>query len=417
MISKLKIFERILNFLLIFLIPTQLALHFWPSFAFIFGIRIDYLAPAIYLTDILFLLLVIPWAFKLRRKIAKDFGKHKYLLALLLMICFINLIFSQSFYVSAIKWVKVFELLVFGYYVAERKDVFTVKDVAKTIFFSLLFFCFVGLLQLFNGRTSGNIFYLIGERSFSIYTPGIALVNMFGRNLLRVYSTFPHPNSLAGFLGASIIYFLFNLNLKNKLIKFFGLTIIFLTFMFTFSLSAHIGLSICLPFYFLLRKNIYRKKIFSLLLLLLFLASLGLSLFARPLLSSRVSFSQSFSQRLELANISGRIFSRNWITGSGLNTFIITGTAFSGRENGVWLLQPVHNLYLLIFSESGVLGIALVCLLVMSVFIRCIKTKNKWGILIMIFVLVTSLFDHYWFTIQQNLLLLALITGLSFREK
>ena len=50
--------ERYLVNLFVFLIPTQLALHFWLPGSFVFGIRVDYLAPSIYLTDILFVLIV-----------------------------------------------------------------------------------------------------------------------------------------------------------------------------------------------------------------------------------------------------------------------------------------------------------------------------------------------------------------------
>ena len=33
-------------------IPTQLGLHFWPEWSKVAGIRVDYLSPVLYLTDI-----------------------------------------------------------------------------------------------------------------------------------------------------------------------------------------------------------------------------------------------------------------------------------------------------------------------------------------------------------------------------
>ena len=53
--------ENFILYLLIFLFPTQLALHFWPTEAFVFGIRVDFLAPAIYLSDLLVAMLLISW--------------------------------------------------------------------------------------------------------------------------------------------------------------------------------------------------------------------------------------------------------------------------------------------------------------------------------------------------------------------
>lgn len=417
MISKSKLLDKYLNLLLIFLFPAQLALHFWPGSAFIFGIRVDYLSPAIYLTDVLFVLLFVLWFIKTRTKVTTDLKKNRYFLAIFLLFLILNLVVSQSFPVSLFKWLKIIEFIALGYYFKERRDIFTISNIASTIFYSLLFFSFIGLLQYINGKTSGNLFYLLGERSFSIFTPGIALVNILGRNFLRVYSTFPHPNSFAGFLGVSIIFLTLNRFTKNSLIKIVGLAIMFLTFVLTFSLSAYIGIAVCLCFYLLFRKFIFRKTIYNLLLIFVLLASLYLSFFSRPMLNSKVDFSQSVGQRLELANISGKIFSENWLTGTGLNTFIIKEISFAASEKGVWILQPVHNIYLLIFTETGISGIILLCFLLSRLFTKHIYSKNIWGFLIIVFVLVTGLFDHYWFTIQQNMLLLSLFSGISFREK
>jgi hypothetical protein len=44
---------------LLLLLPTQLGLHFWPQWASVFGMRVDYLSPTIYLTDIIIFLLAI----------------------------------------------------------------------------------------------------------------------------------------------------------------------------------------------------------------------------------------------------------------------------------------------------------------------------------------------------------------------
>src|SRR5687767_12118252 len=40
-------------------LPTQLGIHFWPDFSSIFGIRVDYLSPTIYLTDLLVFFLIL----------------------------------------------------------------------------------------------------------------------------------------------------------------------------------------------------------------------------------------------------------------------------------------------------------------------------------------------------------------------
>lgn len=417
MISKLKVFEKYLNLLLVFLIPTQFALHFWPEFSLVFGIRVDYLSPTIYLTDVLFAFLFIPWLSKNYKLVFRNISKNKFLISFLTTVIILDLFFTSSFYVSLTKWIKIVELVFFGMYIKERGDVFNTKVVAKTLFFSLVFFSLIGLSQFIRGRTFGGIFYLLGERSFSMFTPGIALVNLLGANYLRIYSTFPHPNSLAGFIGVSAIFLFSNDFRNNVLTKRFGMLIICLAFVLTFSLSAYVGLVVVLFVYFVFGKaHIFSKKLCFVLVALSFILSFNFALFSKPVLMNKIKLSQSFKERVELAHVSGQIFSRKFLTGAGLNTFIPISANFTATGNNIWLLQPVHNVYLLIFSETGILGILLLYFFLATLFSKLSKTKNKWGILLTVFVLTTSLFDHYWFTIQQNLLLLSLFWGISFRE-
>jgi hypothetical protein len=54
----MKLHQKIF-WLLIFLLPVQLGRHFWPDFSFVLGLKIDYLAPTVYLTDLLVLLILV----------------------------------------------------------------------------------------------------------------------------------------------------------------------------------------------------------------------------------------------------------------------------------------------------------------------------------------------------------------------
>jgi hypothetical protein len=116
--------------------------------------------------------------------------------------------------------------------------------------------------------------------------------------------------------------------------------------------------------------------------------------------------SQNLSQRLDLATISGKLISQNFFLGGGLGTFIINASRVRGLANP-WLLQPVHNMFLLVFVETGLIGLLFFCFVFYKVFI-----KNP---LLFIFIIITGLTDHYWLTLQQNLLLLSILFGLSAR--
>src|SRR3989338_7356441 len=72
-------FSSFLLFLFILLLPTQLGKHFFFDFSYLSGVRVDYLAPTIYLTDILALLLLIInfksfWHFLKEKKILTLFA-------------------------------------------------------------------------------------------------------------------------------------------------------------------------------------------------------------------------------------------------------------------------------------------------------------------------------------------------------
>ena len=417
MIPTLRLLEKYLNLFLVFLFPTQLALHFWPDFAFVFGIRVDYLSPAIYLTDLLFVILLVPWLIKERRNFLRSLKYSNKFLLFFLIIFVVNLLITSVFWVSLIKWIKIIEMIFVAYYVNKRKDVFTVSRVSSTLFYSLLFFSVIGILQFFFGRTLGGTFYWLGERTFSNLTPGIANIYLFGKNFLRIYSTFPHPNALAGFVGLATIFIFFNRFVKNKLFIFIGFLLIFIVFTLTFSMSAYIAISVCVILYLVFKKKILNQKALNLLIVLTFIASFYLTIFSKPLLQSGIDFSKSFRERLVLADISREIISENWVVGTGLNTFVIKETLFGELENSVWLLQPVHNIYLLILTEAGISGVVLLFLSFYLILKSSIKLNKIWGVLSIVFILTTGLFDHYWLTIQQNMLLASLLIGLSLRKE
>ncbi len=96
--------ERLIVFALVFLLPTQLAYHFWPQSSYIYGLRVDYLAPAIYLTDVLILFLL--------PHIKKGF----YVLFPFFIFALINTIFAQLPLAALLKWLVIFKLIILGMY-------------------------------------------------------------------------------------------------------------------------------------------------------------------------------------------------------------------------------------------------------------------------------------------------------------
>jgi len=108
-VSERNIFFKktfsILFKLIIFFLPTQLGLHFWPNFAFIRGVRFDYFAPTVYFTDVLLFLLIVNFILISKKNTLINIGKTVVLVACILTV---NSIFSLSLANSLIKSLKIF---------------------------------------------------------------------------------------------------------------------------------------------------------------------------------------------------------------------------------------------------------------------------------------------------------------------
>jgi O-antigen ligase len=189
-----------------------------------------------------------------------------------------------------------------------------------------------------------------------------------------------------------------------------------LAFVLTFSLAPAASLLFVLAIFFSLRGNL---KNFSKLAkgLLFFLAVLSILL---PLLAARgmavaKQLGESYSGRAELAVAAGKMFSEKPLLGIGLNNFSLELPQKNLGQPSYWRLQPVHNIFLLSLSETGLAGF-LALFLLCYLAIKKASPKRGYALAALLFVLLTGFFDHYWLTLQQNQLLLAITLGLSFKN-
>lgn len=385
--------------LLLFFLPTQLGYHFWPQWASVYGIRVDYLSPTIFFTDILTILLLVFWLGE-RPKIL--FSKT---LVLVFAFVLVNIFLGVSWQVSLYKWLKVGELYLLAFYVCRNwKDL---KDkIYLPILLSFLLVLVVSLGQLIHQRTLGGLFYFLGERSFSVSTPGIALANVFGKMVMRPYAVFSHPNSMAGFVFVLLTILISSTKKFTKTFWTLGGILVFVSF----SQGAWFVFLVVSLFYLLeKRKDIDLRKMYLFILLFLVFSSLFLPVVSSKLLMIK-SYSQTVQQRLELSVISGKVFSGSPIFGVGLGNFI---TKIPDHWRGFsWWLQPVHNIFLLVLVEGGLVGFLTFAFLFAKP-IKCLR-KNRLYFLPLIAVGLTGFVDHYWLNLQQNQILLAIVFGLIY---
>ncbi len=397
--------------LFVFLLPTQLAYHFWPQWAFIFGIRVDYFAPAIYLTDALFLLVLILSV--ATKKITLEFKTKDFYWALLVAVfVFLNVALASSPPLALMKAARLLELFLVFLFIKRTKKINFEKDFLKPLFYSAATFSIVGVLQFLKGGTLGGPLYFLGERTFSVLTPGISLAKIFGQDFLRPYSTFAHPNSLAGYLGVVLILCFTYKKLFSKV----ALLIIAIGILLSSSLEAFLSLAATfLIFYFFKNKPKIIKKISELIFPAAILFSFAIALM--PLRKETAVFSDSLVKRVELASVSLQMVKENPLLGVGLNNFIFNLPRFSKEPAVSWFLQPVHNIYLLALSEAGAVGLFGLVFVLKRSLTASIKNKSFGIYLSLCFILLIGTMDHYFLTLQQNLLLFSLILGYSQRHE
>lgn len=411
--------------LLILLLPTQLALHFWPNWAYVYGLRVDYLSPTLYLTDILMILLFVFWAIQqfLQRGNNKRHPKDKrtYLLIATLLVVFVgaNTFFAKSPLVATYKWIKIVEFMLIGLFVARAKDFDFSSWIAKPLSFSLIAVSAIAFIQFNLQGTTGGFLYLLGERSFTAATPGIATFNLFGRELLRPYSVFPHPNVMAGFLGVGFFLLLFGLKKKQKIPFYYKLSLIVTLLTLILSISQGAWISFVLAGLVLIfskgNANIF-KRLYVLTVVAIIATSLLLPTISDKLLSSR-DYVEAVNHRLHLAKVSGSLIAESPIVGIGEGNYILGLIGSSDFPKLSWWLQPVHNIFLLTFSETGFIGLGAFVLLLLAVVNKIYLKKESVLLTALMFVILTGFFDHYWITLQQTQTLFAILVGLIFRKK
>lgn len=419
--------EKIFFYLLWFFLPSQLGRHFWPNFSHVLGLRVDYLSPTIYLTDIFIFCLFFFW---LKKKIFSQKMTPKFpptpkingwFLVLFPFLIFLlwGIFQAKNPAVGVLKLVKLGELFLFGIYLRQTiKNLSQVKLIVHLLSLGIIFEAFLAWAQFFKQGSVGGIFWWFGERTFSGGTPGIAQATLEGRLILRPYGTFPHPNVLAGFLGVTfpLIIFFGAKNFWEKILKSLslglGITTLFLTFSRTGWLTGLFTLTAAT--FFTLKKKFFVFLIWGILLFLIFWPII----FSRFTALTTTDF-ETWQKREELSEIAWTMTKTSPLFGVGLNNFLVRLPEFSSPGQ-IRFFQPAHNLYLLIASELGLVGLGLFLGFLFLTYQRLFKEKlfnhlslPRFLMISLSAILILGFFDHYFYTLQQGQLLATLIFALS----
>ncbi|MGA2911785.1 MAG: O-antigen ligase family protein [Candidatus Levyibacteriota bacterium] len=420
--------SRLFFYLLILFLPTQLGKHFWPDFSFVYGLRLDYLSPTLYFTDIFILLIFIFFLPEFFASLKKIPQKYLIVFGLFLLSLLVGLIGAKNFWAGIYGIIKFLEFSFLAYFVSQNYKSFSQKILFSCVLLSIIFESLLAFLQYFNQGSIGGIFYLFGERTFTAETPGIANASINGQLFLRSYATFSHPNVLAGFLVLAMLFLLL-VAFKNKQLRVFvwlGIILGTSALLITLGRSAIFLWFIYLIFLFglWLFEKYKKHKLNPLQVSLSILIFVGIvmililqnNFILQRFLTTNLS-DESLVQRQELITQSLNMFWKSPVLGVGINNYFNNLNFIASKEN-TFLIQPVHNVFLLALSETGLVGFCLLIFIFIKSFISVFNKKQirKYLLLAIFAIIFLGLFDHYFFTLQQGQLLLSLVLGISFAK-
>ena len=409
--------SRTLFFLIIFSLPFQVGYHFWPSFSYITGVRVDYLSPTLYLLDIL-ILLWIGTTLLLGKN--KPEIKVSMILFLFLLSLVWNIFAAKSPDVHIFGLLKLAEFGLFGFLVAANFHKDDIPIFVRTLALSAIISSSLAVWQFINQSSVGSLWYFIGERTFNSATIGISTVNL-DQQLLRAYAAFPHPNVLAFFLLMSSAFMVFRIPNEEKAVwKVFLMSAVVLSaigIVLTFSRVAIVLLITFFIYAIYAKGKRNLKTIWPGFFVFMAVLAVGIYFLPQEFLLRGIDF------REELFRQAYAIFQSGPYFGIGLNNFFIHQAALI-KDISPIIFQPPHNIYVLSLLSLGIMGWWIVPgLLIWSVgsVTKKLRTTNyelrtffQSTLFVLISIILAGMFDHFFLTVEQGQLIFALLLGLSF---
>ncbi|TSC98257.1 MAG: hypothetical protein Greene101420_850 [Parcubacteria group bacterium Greene1014_20] len=290
---------------------------------------------------------------------------------------------------------------------------------------------YLGMMQFFLQSD------IVGENKYlgvSAHDPselGTSIVDTGLRRWLRAYGTLPHPNIFGGLMAAGLViaaYWVMDVGRRvtsaSRKIFFemigawMSVVIIFSGLMVSFSRSAWIGAGVGISAYFFFLWRAYRKnsewpvirlsllKLCSIVLAMIIVFYLLLA----PLFETRFGVEgaleqQSVDTRLDQGREFFAIIKQKGITGVGIGNYTAYLSSFIRSEEPAWTYQPIHNIYLLILAELGLVGLSIIGyflwksrICIRQIFKNIFDPADPWtriSISILLGLAVIGLFDHY----------------------
>jgi len=299
----------------------------------------------------------------------------------------------------------------------------------KIIYSFLISVFFQALLGIHQFLTQSSFaFKYLGLAAHSPDSLGASIIETASGRWLRAYGGLDHPNILGGVLTVALILAA-HLLAKKKMLNsrqeiwesiflfifyFFALFALFFTFSRAAWLALIIGLIILL-IDLVIKKD---RWILGRYIALLFFSAILIFIIAfsyRDLINTRLQATsrlevKSLSERQEYFNQARELIKDNWLFGVGPGNYTTALISQDKIGGSIWNYQPVHNVFLLLWAESGVLSLLFFILFLIFLIKKDRREAFSWAILGALIVLM--LFDHWLWSLPFGFLFLFLFLGL-----
>lgn len=314
-----------------------------------------------------------------------------------------------------------------------QKKLLNFKKFTFILIFSIFLQGVLGINQFLTQAIPANKW--LGIAPHIAWQGGTSVIETPSERFLRAYGGMPHPNILGGFLIIAILLGIgayMKTSSKEKTWKYFLLISIFVNFfslIVTFSRSAMLSLILGILLFFIY--YLYNKHLLSAKKLLFFtivFATIGIlfyslfhGLFTNRLNATSRLEKKSVNERIAFLQEAKNIITQKPIFGTGMGNY----TSFlikNSTQKEVWRFQPVHNIYLLIFAELGVVGFSLFMFVIIFIvydFFESFRKENTNRVIfsiIIISLLLLSFFDHWTWTNHSGIIISWILLNFS-REK
>ncbi len=402
----------------------------------------------LYLSDLLLLLVLALWLYRILNHKFRFSGPRLGFIAGLsafLLIMTVSTIARSGGILSWSGILRTFEFGLLAFYALSVIVTWRRRFMVMALFFSAMSLqAVIGVVQFITQKSVG--LSVLGESALSTQIWDVAEVVSQGQIWLRAYGTQVHPNVLAYLLTISLIFGVYlyarvrSISWRMAISALAGLQLMVLVM--SFSRTGWLGLIIglgCLVILCLVWGKSHLTKLGRPLvslapLIITAVILLGSLVSLWPLLSDRITVSDSHgdlasSYRIELKNLGWDRFAIHPIIGIAPRQFVPSLSAEDSVASSPWKFQPIHNVYILMLVEIGVLGVVAFSILIGSKIrrlFRIIKNVPRGTFfahnidVLYVFIvfscllvsLLCMLFDHYIYDIQQSSLMFWLLLGI-----